>query len=40
MAAIVIGDISYLSSSLIKNNHCGVSDALESLYSLYIVCYG
>lgn len=39
MGAIVIGDLTNLSLSLNEDNLCGVSDVVDSLFSLYIVCY-
>lgn len=39
MAAIVIEDITNLSLSIHEENSCGVRDAVESLFKLYIVCY-
>lgn len=37
MAAIVLGDLSNLISASDKKNMCGVKDAVESLYNIYIV---
>lgn len=39
MASIVLGDITNFSCSLNKDSLCGVSDAIESLFTLFIVCY-
>lgn len=39
MGAVVIGDITNLICSINKENICGVSYAIESLFILYIVCY-
>lgn len=39
MASTVIGDITNLSCSLNNENLYGVTDAIESLFTLYIVCY-
>lgn len=39
MAAIVLEDITNLSLCIHKENACGVRDAVESLFKLYIVCY-
>lgn len=38
MAAIVIGDVSNLSIAFNKNNLCGIKDAVESLFNIFIVC--
>lgn len=38
MAAIVLEDITNLLCSTNKGNLCGVADALESLFALYVVC--
>lgn len=39
MAAVVIGDVAHYSGCVNKKNLCGVSDAVESLFYLYMVCY-
>lgn len=39
MAVVVIGDITNLSCFINKENVCEVTDAIESLFCLYIVCY-
>lgn len=39
MGAIVLGDITNLYLFLNKKNFCGVMDAVESLFDLYLVCY-
>lgn len=38
MAAIVLGDVNNLIAASNKNSYCGVMDAIESLFSIYIVC--
>lgn len=37
MAAVVIGDINTLSSAINNTYLCGVKDAVESLFFIYIV---
>lgn len=39
MATVVIGDITNLTCSIDNKNLYGVTDVLESLYTLYIVCF-
>lgn len=38
MACVVLGDIINLSLCFNKENHYVVRDAVDSLYTLYIVC--
>lgn len=39
MAALVIEDITHLCFNVNMKIRCDVSDALDSLFSLYIVCF-
>lgn len=38
MGSIVIGDLTNLSSSTMEKNLFGVSETVESLFALYLVC--
>lgn len=39
MRSIVIGDLTNLCLSTNNKNYCGMINSVESLFTLYIVCY-
>lgn len=39
MAAVIIGDMVNLYLSSNKENLCGMKDTIESLFTLYLVCW-